>query len=260
MSSNHQPTKISTFILCCNEEKKIRQCLESISWSDEIIIVDSGSTDQTLDIAREFTDKIYHNDWPGFVAQKKYGLSLCSNEWVLNIDSDEVVSPELQNEIKQKLQLNDPEIHGFEINRVVYFLGKWWRKGGWYPEYRLRLLRKSHTTWGGVDPHEKAIVTGKVERIKGELLHFTYDSIHDQIQSLNNHSTWAAKSLAKEGEQTTFVNIVLRPISRFIKFYFLKKGFLEGLPGVLVAILEAYYTFLKYLKLWEINNNLTEKK
>ena len=246
---------ISAFIICCNEARQIERCLESIKWCDEIIIVDSGSTDGTLEICRRYTDKILHRAWPGFVAQKRFGLSECTKDWVLNIDADEVVTQELRDEIIDVLETDGSgrKINGYALNRVVFFMGKWWRKGGWYPEYRLRLCRRSATTWGGSDPHEKASVDGTTGVLHGELSHYTYDDLAHQIRSLNSHSSAAAKSLHDKGVRSGLGRLIFRPLGRFFKFYLLRKGFLEGTPGFLVAISETYYVFIKYAKLWELS-------
>lgn len=253
---NHDTHPVSAFVICLNEESQIRRCLESIKWCQEIIIIDSGSTDQTLEICREYTDKILHRDWSGYVDQKRYGLEQCSSEWVLNIDADEEVSSELKEEIvtltaqdaKQRLPYN-----GFLISRVVYYLGRWWRNGGWYPEYRLRLCRKSATTWGGTDPHEKASVTGETKKLSGELYHYTYKDIQDQVNRLNKFASSAAKSMITKGKAPSIIQMLIRPAFRFIKFYFLKQGFKDGVAGFIIAMLEAYYVFLKYAKVWEAN-------
>ena len=254
MQNNSTKSKISTFIVCMNEEEQIERALKSVSWCDEIIVVDSGSTDNTLELAKKYTDKVIHNDWQGFVEQKRFALGHCSHEWILNIDADEEVSEELKNEIQELLKSN-PSANGYEINRVVNFMGKWWRKGGWYPEYRLRLCKKSETTWGGENPHEKALVSGKIKKLKGELFHYTYNNFHDQINTLNKHSSDSAVAMAKRGKKASLIKIFGNPILRFVKFYFFKKGFLEGFTGFIVSILEAYYVYLKYIKLWEINKS-----
>lgn len=253
MNEHHKRQKISAFVICFNEEQKIRRCLESVRWCDEIIIVDSGSTDATLSICRDFTDKIFSRTWPGHVEQKRYALSLCTHEWILNIDADEVVDDQLREEIQQVLHADSGnDINGYYVNRVVFYLDKWWRKGGWYPEYRLRVCRRSATSWGGENPHEKAIVSGKTGRLRGELQHYTYENVSSQIETINSFSSSAALSLWKSGERHSLAKIFLRPLARFLKFYIVRKGFREGFEGLIVAILEAYYVFLKYVKLWEI--------
>lgn len=239
-----------------NEEKNIRRCLESLKWCDEIIVVDSGSTDNTLAICREYNTKIFQREWPGFVEQKRFALGQCSHEWVLNLDSDEEVSVPLREEIIAILSNSSGKVpaNGYYISRVVFYMNRWWRRGGWYPEYRLRLLRRACTTWGGDDPHDKACVTGSTARLVGELNHFTYDDIGHHVRSLNSHSTVAARTMHDQGVNPSLVNLAFNPLVRFIKFYIFKKGFLEGLPGVIVAVLESYYVFLKYAKLWEIEH------
>ena len=254
---------ISAFIVCCNEERNIRRCLESIKWCDEIVVVDSGSKDKTLEICKEYSCRILQRDWSGYVEQKRFGLEQCTSEWVLNLDADEEVSDNLRNEILELLA-SDPntnsKINGYYLSRVVFYLGRWWRHGGWYPEYRLRLCRKSHTTWGGKDPHEKAIVDGETRKLTGELHHYTYNDITDQITRLNKYASTAALSMFQDGRHSSFVNVIFNPLSRFIKFYLIKKGFLEGLAGLIVACLESYYVFLKYIKLWELERNQIKEK
>ena len=254
MSTSRNST-ISVFVVCCNEEQKIRRCLESVSWCDEIVVIDSGSTDSTLEIVRNFTQKIISRPWPGFVEQKRFGLEQCTGEWVLNLDADEEVSPELRSEISALLARDAQGAvtqNGFELQRTVFFLGKWWRKGGWYPERRLRLCRREVTTWGGDNPHEKAIVQGAVGRLGGELYHFTYTNLADQVRSLNSLSTAAAETLFAKGVSGSLAACVTRPLARFVKFYLIKKGFLEGPEGLLVALMETWSVFLKYAKLWEL--------
>jgi len=257
MTSTPTP-RISAFIICCNEERNIRRCLESLRWCDEIVVVDSGSTDGTLAICREFTDQIFERPWPGFVAQKRYALEQCRGEWVLNLDADEEVSPELREEIVGLLAAGTQR-SGFYLNRVVFYLGRWWRRGGWYPEYRLRLCRRTATTWGGADPHEKAEVRGETARLTAELRHYTYTDMTHQIRSLNNFSQTAAKTLYARGEKWTLARMLARPVIRFFKFFVVKRGYREGMPGFIVAVLEAHYVFLKYAKVWEIEHSERRK-
>lgn len=247
--------KISAFIVCCNEEHQIRRALESVSWCDQIVLLDSGSTDATLTIAREFTNDIFVEPWRGFVGQKRRGLDLCLHPWVVNIDADEVVTSELRAEIEQFLSSSDAaegsSTNGAEILRVVFHLGRWWRKGGWHPEYRLRLLRRSVALWGGNDPHEHAIVPGKIRRFKGELLHYSFDDLADHVRSTNAHSSAAAATLVSKGVTVPWLNLITRPCGRFIKFFFVRRGYREGLPGLIAAVVEAFYAFLKYAKVIE---------
>ena len=253
-SPSHNPS-VSAFIVCMNEARNIKRCLESIQWCNEIIVIDSGSTDGTLEICQQMGARVIHREWPGYVEQKRFGLERSSGDWVLNLDADEEVSPELREEILSNLRANTGEIDGYELSRVVFYLNRWWRKGGWYPEFRLRLCRRSKTSWGGADPHEKAIVHGPTTRLKGELWHYTYRTMTDHIQRLNQHSTSAARTMHRNNKSLSIVSILFNPIGRFVKFYLLKKGYREGAPGLVVALFEAFYVLLKYLKLWELEKH-----
>jgi len=248
-------TGISAFIVCKNEAASIGRCLESLAWCDEIVVVDSGSSDATLEICASHNCRISHRDWTGYVDQKSYALSLCTQPWILNLDADEEVSPELRAEICAMLEsdaggrVNED---GFELLRVVFYLGRWWRKGGWHPERRLRLARRERVTWHGEEPHEHARVQGSVSRMRGELRHYTYRDISDHVARLNAHSSSAARALHAKGLRAGLVDLLLKPKARFLKFFFLRRGYREGLPGLLVACMEAFYVYLKYFKLWEL--------
>ena len=244
--------KVSAFVICLNEERNINRALRSLSWCDEIVLVDSGSKDKTLELAAKYTDKIIYNAWPGHSAQKQFALEHCTNNWILNIDADEEVSMELKSEIEKILRSPEQAAEGYNICRLIYYLQRWWDKGGWYPEYRLRFFQRKFTHWGGVNPHEKALVDGKVKKIKGFIYHYTYRDMNHQVQALQKHAQIAAESLYRQSCKARVFNLLLNPAFRFFKFYILKRGFLEGLPGLTVAVLESYYTYLKYLTLWQL--------
>lgn len=251
---------LSAFVITFNEEDNLADCLESLKFCDEVIVVDSFSTDKTVEIAKNFGAKVIQREWPGYRAQKEFGLSQTSHEWVLNLDADERVSDELRAEVERVLSTDNNSLYdGYEVNRVVYYLQRWWRHGGWYPEFRLRLLRKSKTKWGGIDPHEKPIVQGKTERLKGELLHYTYTDLDDQLSRLHKFSSIAAMEDYKRGKRSSLMSILISPIFRFVKFYFLKQGFREGVAGFVVGMNELFYTFMKYAKLWEIEKFKKDK-
>jgi glycosyltransferase involved in cell wall biosynthesis len=242
--------RLSCFIICFNEEANIRRCLESVKWCDEIVIVDSFSTDRTLTICREYTDLIIQRPWPGYVEQKRFALAQTANEWVLNVDADEEVSPTLQREIQLALQRNDPAVDGFYIPRLVYYLGRWWRHG-WYPGYRLRLFRKAKVRWGGVDPHEKVLLRGQADRLHGDLYHYTYENIRDHLRAVNGLTDVAVREHALRGKRTRISDLLFRPLWRFLRFYLLRGTITYGFPGFFVAVTSAFYVFLKYAKLWE---------
>ncbi len=241
---------ISCCIVCFNEEQAIRRCLESVKWCDEIIVVDSFSTDKTVEICQEYSARIIQRAWPGYVEQKRFALSQAGHEWILNIDADEEVSPLLQNEIQAVLQQDDPAVDGFYIPRLVHYLGRWWWHG-WYPSYRLRLFRKHKVRWGGVDPHEKVLLHGCSERLSGNLHHYTYTDISDHLRTVNSLTDISSRELILRKRQRHLSDILLRPLWRFLSFYFLRGCIRDGLPGLFVATTSAFYVFLKYAKLWE---------
>ena len=258
-----QRKKISAFIVCFNEEGEIEACLESLSFCDEVVVIDSFSSDRTVEICNAFGARVIQREWPGYRAQKAFGLSSCQYDWVVNLDADERVTEELQEAIigvlRRKWQIetghlsadvNEPE--GYQVNRVVFYLGRWWRKGGWYPEYRVRFFRKACVTWGGVDPHEKPIVSGPIDTLAGELSHYTYRTMDDQIQRLHAHASIAAIEESKRGRKASIVKLLFNPLTRFWKFYFVKRGYREGVAGLIVAGMEGFYTFIKYAKLWKL--------
>lgn len=254
--------KVSAFVICCNEEEEIQAALDTLRFCDEVVVIDSYSTDRTVELCEAFGARVIQRDWPGYREQKAFGLKTTTYDWVINIDADERVSPELReniikvlqrkHKIKQgELEPQEEEPEGYEVSRVVYYLGRWWRKGGWYPEYRVRFFYKPSVTWGGVDPHEKPIVDGPISRLEGELHHFTYRSMDDQLRRLHAHASIAAREEAKRGGSAGLRHMLLNPLLRMFKFYFSKRGYREGTAGVIVVIMEGFYTFLKYAKLWE---------
>jgi glycosyltransferase involved in cell wall biosynthesis len=244
--------RLSVTIITLNEEKNIRDCLESIKWADEIIVVDSGSTDRTVDICKEYTDYVFFNPWPGMNEQKALAMQKATNQWVLNIDADERVTPELRKDILKVLE--KPEFDGYRFPRKNFFLGRWMRHGGWYPDHVLRLFRKDSAYYGGINPHDRVIIkTGKVGDIDAPLLHFTYNSFAQYISRQNSYSSSAALELFKRGKRVHPVMIPLRTLWKFIETFIVKRGFLDGSHGLIAAMGASYSTFQKYVKLWELN-------
>ena len=241
---------ISCCIVCFNEELNIRRCLESVKWCDEIIVVDSFSTDKTAEICRDYPTRIIQRPWPGYVEQKRFALSQASHDWVLNVDADEEVALPLQNEIQAVLQRDDPAVDGFYIPRLVRYLGRWWWHG-WYPGYRLRLFRKHKVRWGGVNPHEKALLRGSVDRLGGNLHHYTYDDISDHLQTINGLTDVSSRELVLRKRQKSVIELLFHPLWRFFSFYFLRGCVRDGIPGFFISITSAFYVFLKYAKLRE---------
>src|SRR5262245_15416864 len=246
----HDHAPISCCIVCYNEEQNIRRCLESVKWCDELVVVDSFSSDRTVEICREYTSRVIQRAWPGYVEQKRFALAQATHEWVLNVDADEEVSPELRDEILAVLQHNDPAVDGFYVSRLVYYLDRWWWRG-WYPGYRLRLFRKPKVRWGGVNPHEKVLLRGQADRLRGNLYHYTYEDISDHLQAINRLTEIAVREMTLRGKRPRMSHLGLHPFWRFLRFYFLRGGIRDGMPGFFVAATAAFYVFLKYAKLWE---------
>jgi glycosyltransferase involved in cell wall biosynthesis len=246
---------ISACIITFNEEENICDCLESIKWIKEIIVVDSFSKDRTVAICHEYTDKVFQKAWQGHVKQKNCALDYASNEWVLCLDADERVSPELKEEIEHRLLEDAHSFDGYFFPRHSYYLGRWINHGGWYPDYKLRLFRKSKGRWGGKDPHDKIVLNGSTTYLKGKLLHYVYKDLSHQLQTVDNFSTITAKILEQEGEKFSLLKLLFRPPFRFLEMYVIKKGFRDGLPGFIIAVSSSFYIFLKYAKLWEMKKH-----
>jgi glycosyltransferase involved in cell wall biosynthesis len=250
-SAPSRPT-VSAIIVCFNEENDIGDCLESVRWCDEIVVVDSFSTDRTVEICRQYTDRVMQRQWAGYRDQKAFAHSQATKDWVLLVDSDERVTPELRDEIRETLQSNSGDCAGYSVPRLVFYLKRWWWRGGWYPDYDVRLFRRDRATWGGADPHEKILVDGKVRRLRHLMHHFTYRNIDDHIERINRFTSISSAELRKGAERWRLTDALFRPAFRFFRSYVLKRGFMDGFAGFYVAVTAAVYVFLKYAKLWEI--------
>ena len=243
---------VSAIVVCFNEERNIGACLDSLRWCDEIVVVDSFSTDRTVETCRQYTERVVQRPWAGYRDQKAFAHSLATKDWVFLVDSDERVSPELRDEIKESLLSYDSAYAGFSVPRLVFYLGRWWWRGGWYPDYDVRLFRRDRATWGGTDPHEKIFVNGKVRRLRNPLYHFSYHDIEDHVQRINRFTSISSRELFHEQKRWRLGDALLRPAFRFFRSYILNRGFLEGFAGFYVALTAAVYVFLKYAKLWEL--------
>ncbi len=243
--------KLSAAIIAFNEEKKIRQCLESVKWMDEIIVVDSFSTDKTVEICRLYTDKVFQREWPGHVKQKQFALKQATGDWILSLDADERLSPKAIANIKEALA-GSPSVDGFSFPRVSFYLGRWIRHGGWYPDRKLRLVRKGCAWWGGDDPHDKLMTNGEVQNLQGEILHYVYNDISHQLNTVDSFSRVSAQEWHKQGKRFNLLLLLCRPLIRFLEMYIWKGGILDGMPGFIIAVISSYYVFLKYAKLWEL--------
>lgn len=242
--------KISVTIIALNEEKNIRDCLESVKWADEIIVSDSGSADATVEICREYGAKVAVEEWRGFGRQKNLCAKRARNRWILNIDADERVTPELRKEIEASVRENG--MAGYYIPRKNYFGERWIRHCGWYPDYNLRLYRKDAGGFSERAVHEAVSVEGAKGYLKGPLVHRTYRDVPDYLARMRRYSSLAADEMFERGKRAGMADILLRPLFTFFKMYVLRRGFLEGGTGVILCALYAAYTLAKYARLWEM--------
>ena len=241
-------TKLSICIICKNEENKIAQCLKSVSWADEIIIVDSGSTDKTLEIARRFTDKIYTEvDWQGFGVQRRRAEEYANNNWVFAIDCDEIVSEKLKIEIIDKVN-NAQDDDVFCVNRLTNFCGEFIYHSGWYPDIVARIYNKEKYRYNSALVQE-SLECNKVKKthLKGELFHYQYDDLYQYINKRNRYASLSAEEKNRKGKKGSLTKATLSAIFAFIRHYILRAGFLDGRLGFVIAIIQMQYTFNKYL-------------
>jgi len=242
---------ISATLITFNEERNIEEALKSVSWVDEIVVVDSGSNDATLEVCRRFTDRIFHRDWTGYVDQKNFAIEKAQHDWILSLDADERSSPELRMEI-QELARKGFRKPGYKIPRMAFFMGRWIRHGDWYPDYQLRLFDRRCGKWEGGRVHESVRTSEKPEFLRGEIFHFTYRSLSDYLRRLETYSNLAAFDYQQRGKSATLCTLLGNPIAVFMKAYLLKRGFLDGTPGFAIAFMGAVSVFFKYAKLYEL--------
>ncbi len=225
-----------------------------MSWLDELVVVDSYSTDDTKQVVSEFTDKIYDIKWEGFGPAKEYAKSQASGVWILSVDADEVVTEELRAEIKRIVSLADP-LDGYFLPRSSYFLGRWMKRGGWYPDYVLRLFKKDKGSFTSRVVHEEVVIRGKTGHLKNDLLHYTDPNFEHYLEKLNRYTSLDALRLFQEGKRASLSDIIFRPGLAFFRMYLFKFGFLDGLPGLILAVSSAFHVFSKYTKLWHLNQS-----
>ncbi len=243
--------RVSVCIITKDEERNLPDCLASVRWADEVVVVDSHSRDRTRDLAAASGARVIERDFPGHVEQKNFAVDAANHDWVLCLDADERLSPELQAAIPRALDRADlPD--GFEFARRTFHLGRWILHGGWYPDRKVRLFRRGRGRWGGVNPHDRVRVEGKVERLAGDILHYSYEDLGAHLRQVDFFTTIAAREKRARGERFALHRLLLRPPGKFVRMYLLKGGILDGLAGFVVAVTGAYYVFLKYAKLWEL--------
>lgn len=241
-------TKLAAVVISHNAERGIVRCLQSVSFCDEIVVVDSGSNDRTRELAGQLTCKVFLHPWQGYAQQKNHANALTECEWVLSVDADEEVSEALRREIVDVLRAPVDQV-AFSMPRKAFHLGRWIEHGTWYPNRQVRLFKKSAGRWVGPEIHERWITAGPIGELHGHLLHYSFTGIADQLQRAHCYSALMALRLQREGQRFTFSTMLLAPLKRFTWGYVIKRGFLDGYPGLVISLCEAYTVFLDWYQL-----------
>ena len=239
--------KISATIITYNEERNVPRAIESLRCADEIVVVDSGSIDRTVELAEKLGARVVESPWPGYAKQKNFAAEQAANDWILSLDADESLSEALEGEIWQ-LKKNGPEFDAYTMPRMAQYLGRWIRHSGWYPDLKVRLYDRRKAEWEGDFVHETVRVNGRVGELHSNLLHFTCESLSEHLKTMDRYTTLAAAQLLSTGEKVTWGRLLLEPPWTFFNTYVLKLGFLDGMEGLTIANMAALYNYLKYAK------------
>jgi len=244
------PERLSAVIITHNAAAQLPECLESLHFADEILIVDSGSQDATRALAERYGARFLHQDWLGYGGQKQFAVGQATNDWVLCIDADERVTPELADSIRATLQA--PALFAYDMPRCNRFMGRWLRHGEGYPDPNLRLFHRRHARWSDDVIHEHVIADGTVGRLRGDLQHESETTLADYLEKQNRYTTLQAEKLHAQGKRAGVLRLTLSPLLRFIKFYFLRLGFLDGVPGLVHIAIGCFNSYMKYAKLMQL--------
>ena len=246
--------KLSVTVVAKNEAADLGAALASVAWADEIVVVDSHSGDETVAIARQHTDRVVVHDWLGHIEQKNYAASLASHDWILSVDADERITPELADEVKATLAA-EPSCAAYLIPRVTWHLGRWVKTTDWYPDFQSRLYDRRRAKWTGRYVHEALTVNGPVGRLRGEIQHYAYRDIADHLETIDRYTTLAAKQMHEDGRRAGLLQIAGHPPLAFLRNYIARGGIRDGVPGFIISSMNAYYVFLKFAKLWELGRD-----
>ena len=239
--------KITATIITLNEERNIARAIESLRSTDEILIVDSGSTDRTVELAQNLGARVIEAGWRGFAGQKNWAAEQATHDWILSLDADEALSEALEAEL-WSLKKSGPRYDAYTMPRLARYLGRWILHAGWYPDRKVRLYHRQKAKWMGDFVHESVHVSGRVGHLESNILHFTCDSLSEHLKTLDRYTTLAAQELAARRTPVPLFRLILDPAWTFLRSYFLQRGFLDGLEGLIIAYMAAFYTFLKYSK------------
>jgi (heptosyl)LPS beta-1,4-glucosyltransferase len=241
--------KLTVTVITLNESANIGAALDSVAWADEVVVVDSRSSDDTVAQARQRGARVVVREWPGYSAQKNFAAEQASHDWILSLDADERVTPALADEIRAALA-GEPAVRGYRIPRVSFYLGRWIRSTDWYPDYQLRLYDRRVSKWSGI-VHEGVAVDGAVGRLGADLEHTPYRDIAHHLQTIDRYTTLAASAMRERGRRVGLAGLVARPAGAFLRNYLVRGGWRDGSVGLIVSVLNSYYVFLKFAKLWE---------
>jgi glycosyltransferase involved in cell wall biosynthesis len=243
--------RVTVTIITLNEAAHIADAIESAAWADEVIVVDSGSADDTLAIARASGARTEIRSWTGYVDQKNFAAGLASNEWIFSLDADERIPAALASEIRSVLS-SEPPHGGYRVPRVTHHLGQWIRTTDFYPDYQTRLYDRRRARWHGRHVHESVRVEGSSGQLTNELEHYSYRNLSDHLDRINAYSTLAARQMYESGRRANALHLLVHPPAAFLRNYILRRGFLDGAVGLTLSIVNAYSVFLKFAKLWEL--------
>jgi len=246
--------KLSVTIITLNEAAHIAAAIDSASFADEILVVDSGSSDGTIDIARGKGVRVLARAWTGYVEQKNFAAAQATHDWIFSLDADERIPPALADEIRGILA-GDPPYHGYRVPRVTFHLGRWIRTTDFYPDYQTRLYDRRFARWRGRYVHESVSVDGPSGQLKNDLQHYSFADLRDQIKRINHYSTLSAKQMYEAGRRTGPIEILVHPPAAFLRNYVLRRGFLDGTAGLTISLMNAWSVGLKFMKLWELQKN-----
>lgn len=245
--------RVSVTIITKNEAADIGDALESVKWADDIVVVDSQSTDDTVAIAKRHTDRVVVRPWPGYIDQKNYAASIAKHDWIVSLDADERVTPALAQEI-QSVTAGTPREAAFRIPRVTWHLGRWIRTTDWYPDFQTRLYDRRKARWTGRYVHEAVTADGEIGRLRGELQHYAYRNISEHLETIDRYTSYAARQMHEDGRRAGLLQLLGHPPLAFLRNYIAHRGILDGGPGLIVSALNSYYVFLKFAKLRELQN------
>jgi glycosyltransferase involved in cell wall biosynthesis len=248
--------KVSVTVITLNEAEHIGAAIDSAAWADEIVVVDSGSTDGTADIARAKGVTVLSREWSGYVDQKNFAAARVSNDWIFSLDADERIPPALRAEIRALLS-SEPSKRGYRVPRVTFHLGRWIRTTDFYPDFQTRLYDRRAARWRGKYVHESVSVDGPVGRLRHDLEHYSFRDLRDQLDRVNHYTTLAARQMREAGRRAGPLDLLVHPPAAFLRNYVLRRGILDGTTGLTISLVNAYSVFLKFAKLWELQRKTT---